>query len=344
MASEEVRRATIDDVARLANVHKATVSRALNAQTRDRVSVATVARVVQAASELGYVANAMARGLRTSSSLTIGVVIPDLTNPFFPPIVSGIESFLRPRGYTVLLANTDSSEDVERGVLASLLGRRVDGLVVASGDQQHQSALAQTYAAGVKAVMVNRDAGSVPYPLVTGDDTSGVRDAVAHLVELGHRRLLHVSGPPELSTSATREVAFRDACRILGVAGEVVGAAALTIEAGQRAMDGVLGEGSPATAVVAGNDLIALGALRSLRHHGLSCPGDVSVIGFNDIVFAEDFWPPLTTIRVPTQRMGSEAARLLLEGIDSGEQRATTLRLPVSLVVRGSTGPPPPSL
>ncbi|MBO9578237.1 MAG: LacI family DNA-binding transcriptional regulator, partial [Microbacteriaceae bacterium] len=290
MSIEGPRRATIDDVARLANVHKATVSRALNSATRHQVSAATVERIEQAAAELGYVANAMARGLRTSSSMTIGVVIPDLTNPFFPPIVRGIENFLQPRGYTVLLANTDSSEEIERAALESLLGRRVDGLIVASGDQEHQNALAEAYAAGVKAVMVNRDGGAVPYPLVTGNDASGVAAAVAHLVELGHRELLHIAGPPELSTSAVRAGAFLEACRASKVpAAQVIETRALTVEAGQNAMDRILRAGPRPTAVVAGNDLIALGVLRSLRVHGLSCPGDVSVVGFNDITFAEDF-------------------------------------------------------
>jgi len=343
VAIEGPRRATIDDVARLAKVHKATVSRALNASTRHQVSAATVERVEQAAAELGYVPNAMARGLRTSSSTTIGVVIPDLTNPFFPPIVRGIENFLQPRGYTALLANTDSSEALERTAFESLLGRRVDGLIVASGQQHHQSALAEVYAAGVKAVMVNRDGGAVPYPLVTGNDASGIAAAVAHLTELGHRRLLHIAGPTELSTSATRSSAFLDACRaVRGAQADVVEAPALTVEAGQRVMDQVLSERRPApTAVSASNDLIALGVLRSLRDHGLSCPGDVSVVGFNDITFAEDFWPPLTTVRVPTHEMGAEAAHILLEGISAGVQEPVTVRLPVSLIVRGSTGPAP---
>ncbi len=182
-----VRRATIDDVARLVGVHKATVSRALNAETRHQVTAATIERVERAAEQLGYVPNAIARGLRTNSSMTIGVVIPDLMNPFFPPIVRGIENYLQPRGYTVLLANTDSSEAIERAALASFLSRRVDGLIVASGHQQHQSALAAAYAAGVKAVMVNRDGGSVPYPVVMGNDASGIAATIAHLVELGHR-------------------------------------------------------------------------------------------------------------------------------------------------------------
>ncbi|WP_369813378.1 LacI family DNA-binding transcriptional regulator, partial [Yonghaparkia sp. Soil809] len=126
-------RPTIDDVARLAGVHKATVSRALNQRTERLVGRDTVLRVREAAESLGYVPNVMARGLRTDSSMTIGVVIPDLTNPLFPPIVRGIESHLQSRGYTALLANTDENESGERVAIASLLDRRVDGLIIGSG-------------------------------------------------------------------------------------------------------------------------------------------------------------------------------------------------------------------
>ncbi|CAN5143646.1 LacI family DNA-binding transcriptional regulator [soil metagenome] len=336
------RRITIDDVAIRAGVHKATVSRALNERTRHQVSADTVARVEAAAEELGYVPNAMARGLRTSNSMTVGVIIPDLMNPFFPPVVRGIENYLQPRGYTALLANTDGSDETERLAIESLLGRRVDGLIVASGSR-HGSALGEAYEAGVLAVMLNRDAGGVPYPVVTGSDATGVAAAVTHLVDLGHRRLLHIAGPAGFSTSETRTEAFRAACAAAkGVIGTVLEGSALSVEAGQQAMDRVLtARRARPTAIVAGNDLVALGVLRSLRAHGLSCPGDVSVVGFNDIEFAQDSNPPLTTVRVPMQEMGAEAARTLLEAIEAKALEPVTVRLPVSLIVRGSTGPAP---
>lgn len=334
-------RVTIDDVAVRAGVHKATVSRALNARTRAQVNTGTVARVEEAARSLGYVPNAIARGLRTSSSMTVGVIIPDLTNPLFPPLVRGIENHLQPRGYTALLANTESSETVERAALESLLGRRVDGLIVASGSRT-ASTLDEAYRAGVFAVMLNRDAGEVPYPLVAGDDRSGIAATIAHLAELGHRRILHIAGPRDFSTSRARAEAFRRACASTrGMSGTIVEAAALSVEEGRRCMDQVLAERRVRpTAVVSGNDLMAFGVLRSLRAHGLSCPEDVSVTGFNDIEFAEDSNPPLTTVRVPTQRMGAEGARLLLEAIETRHQEALTVQLPVSLIVRGSTAPP----
>lgn len=342
MVIDPQHRVTIDDVAARAGVHKATVSRALNARTRHQVNEATARRVAAAAQELGYVPNAIARGLRTSNSMTIGVIIPDLTNPFFPPIIRGIENYLQPRGYTALLANTDDSEAIERAALDSLLGRRVDGLVVASGSLQ-TSTLVEAHRSGVFAVMVNRDAGGIPYPLVTGNDAAGIAAAVAHLAGLGHRQIMHIAGPAEFSTSQTRTSAFITACHSTrGVVGTVVEAAALSVEAGSQTMDRVLIEHHPRpTAIVAGNDLVALGVLRSLRAHGLSCPADVSVVGFNDIEFAQDSNPPLTTVHVPMLEMGTEAARRLLAAIESRVQEPLTVRLPVSLIVRGSTGPVP---
>ncbi len=332
------RRATIEDVAKLAAVHKATVSRALNPRTEHQIGRDTVERVRAAAATLGYVPNAMARGLRTASSMTIGVIIPDLTNPLFPPMVRGIEAFLAPRGYTALLANTDDNEDSERAAIGSLLARRVDGLIVASGHSDFD-ALKEADEAGAPIVLLNRDAGSLKFPLITGDDAHGVEESVAHLVGLGHTDILHIAGPPRLSTSTARRVAFEAACAAApGVTGSVVTVPALTINAGYRAMESIYSSNEyHPTAIVAGNDLIALGVLRALRARGLSCPEDVSVVGFNDMLFAGDFTPPLSTVRVPTLKMGAEAARVLLTMIETQERPTDVVRLPVTLVVRGST-------
>lgn len=333
-------RPTIDDVAKAAGVHPATVSRALNRRTEHQVGRDTVERVRKVAESLGYVPNPIARGLRTSSTMTIGVVIPDLTNPFFPPVIRGVESHLASCGYTALLANTDESEALERLAIGSLLARRVDGLIIGSGHRDDQ-ALREIHEAGVHAVMLNRDAGDVAYPLVVGQDADGIAAAVDHLVRLGHRELLHIAGPPSLSTSEIRLRAFEAAASAAGVRGRIMAVDALTAEAGQRATEAMLdGAGARATGVVAGNDLIALGVLRALRARGLRCPDDLSVIGFNDMVFAEDLHPPLTTVRVPARQMGEEAARLLLGMIDAGAPSTLLVRLPVELIVRQSTAPP----
>jgi LacI family transcriptional regulator len=337
-------RTTIDDVARLASVSKATVSRALNPDTEHQVSAVTAKRIKRVATRLGYVPNVMARGLRTKLSMTVGVVIPDLTNPFFPPIVRAIEDHLAAHGYTALLANTDGGAGAEEAAFEALLTRRVDGFIMASGRRGVLDTTIRARAAGIPMVMLNRDVGDTHYPLVVGDDANGVTAAVEHLLALGHRDIVHVAGPADFSTSEVRVRAFLAACGARqGVRPRVVTASALSVDAGQHTMNEILdpapGSRDTLTAIVAVNDLVATGVLRALRAHGLRCPEDVSVVGFNDMAFAEDFAPPLTTVRVPVADMGTEAARLLLRGIESGGLERITITLPVSLIVRGSTGP-----
>jgi LacI family transcriptional regulator len=332
-------RVTLTDVARAAGVNPSTVSRALNDATENQVSQATARRVRKVAKDLGYAPNTVARGLRTNKSMTIGVVIPDLTNPIFPPMVRGIDSYLTPRGYSALIVNTDGSDTAEKTFFASLMERQVDGFIVATGHSDHQL-LIDAHARGVHAVLVNRNAVGVPYPAVTGDDSQGIFAAVDHLRGLGHKRLVHLAGPLGFSTSQIRADAYQAACKKFGLDGQLVASTAYSVEAGQRSMDNVLDQHSyNATAVVAGNDLLALGAYHSLRNHGLACPGDVSVVGFNDMPFANDFQPPLTTVRSPHYEMGVESARLLLNELGNSRSNGARVMLPVSLVIRGSTGP-----
>jgi LacI family transcriptional regulator len=225
-------------------------------------------------------------------------------------------------------------------VFQSLLQRRVDGFILATGRLDDQSVVEEAAASGVPVVLVNRGSGIGGYPLVSGDNASGIELAVAHLVELGHRHIVHAAGPTNFSTTRSRAEAFEVAATRADVLHDTIYAAALTIEAGFDVAEEILTRGGDCpTALVAGNDLVALGLIRRLRAQGLRCPEEVSVVGFNDMPFAADFWPPLTTVHMPLRDIGAEAARLLLRGIEAGEQEGVTLTLPVSLVIRGSTGP-----
>ncbi len=335
------RRVTIADVASLARVHPGTVSRALNAKTQGQVNLETAVRVREAAKQLGYAPNPIARGLRTSSSMTIGVIIPDLTNPIFPPMVRGIDSFLSPRGYSSVVVNTDGSDDAERVQFDALVNRQVDGFIFATG-HSGPSMAAEAYRRGIHAVMVNRDSRGVPYPAVVGDDAQGIRASLLHLQELGHERIVHLAGPAGFSTSEIRAKAFSEGCRELGIDGRTVATSAYSVDEGQRAMDEVLDDSAwHPTAVVAGNDLLALGVYHALRRRGLRCPEDVSVVGFNDMPFAGDFQPPMTTVRTPHFDLGVESARVLLDRIDQEGLPAIRVVLPVELIVRASTGHAP---
>ncbi len=322
---------TIKDVADLAKVHAATASRALNPQTRDKVSARTANRILEAAKSLGYAPNSAARSLRTKTSSVAGVIIPDLRNPVFPPIVRGIEDALRGAGYMALLGNTDGDVERENELLLAMRGRQTDGFILATG-RRADSAPPD----GVPTVLVNRrtDAGDIPS--VTSDNAAGVHATVRMLAELGHTRIAHVAGPQDLSTGWERYRAFLDAMEAHGLDSDparIRFAAAFTEDAGR---DAAIDLPDDITAIIAGNDLIALGCYQALETNGLSCPTDVSVVGFNDMPFTSTQRPSLTTVRIPHYDMGFEAARLLLERISSPSAPAKRVVLPVELIRRDS--------
>ena len=334
---------TLRDVAALAGVHPATASRALNPATKAMTSADTAERVLRAAAELGYRPNAVARSLRTSRSSSIGVVVPDLTNPLFPPIVRGIESALAPHGYVLLIVNTDNNPGQEEQLVASLRARSVDGLILATARLSHP--LLETLADGdLPVVLVNRHRDDLPLPWVVPDDTAGIRLAVSHLAGLGHRRVAHIAGPQDTSTGVTRLAAFHAAVREHGLAEDesLIKLCRTWSEAeGARALGELLSAGDPISAVIAGNDMLALGVYDALAEHGLRCPDDISVIGFNDMPFVDKLRPALTTVHIPQHEMGAEAARLLLGRLRRARRDERSVLMPVVLSVRESTGPPP---
>jgi LacI family transcriptional regulator len=333
------KRPTVSDVAELAGVHRSTAARALNPASSGMLTPDTVRRVQRAARTLGYSTNAFARGLRTNRSMTVGVLIPDLNNPLFPPIVRGIEKALLSRGYTALLANTDNDADREGSSFAALLARHVDGFLVATA-RDNDLMLDEAARREIPTVLLNRANTGCTLPLVTGDDRAGIRSAVDHLVAAGHRRIGHLAGPEGVSTAEVRLAGFRESLADRGLAGPVVRCGSFTEAAGAEAAAALLAQHPDLTAVIAANDLIALGALRTLQVRGLRCPEDVSLVGFNDMRFADAFNPPLTTVHVPHEQMGTEGARLLLERLDDPTAPAKSLLLPLHLVVRASTAPP----
>jgi LacI family transcriptional regulator len=333
---------TLRDVAEAAGVHAATASRALNPETRRLVNVETARRVLRAAESLGFSPNPIARSLKTSKSGTVGLVLPDITNPLFPPIVRGIEDVLSEAGYSALIVNTDNDPERERAQIASLRSRQVEGLIVATARLEHPL-LDQLHQQKVNLVLVNRRTSAVDVPWITPDDTAGIELAVTHLADLGHRRVLHLAGPQTTSTGVVRMRAFTNAVRDHGLDDDPALVAACTLwteDEGARVLREVLDAGTEFTAIVAGNDLIALGCYDVFNQRGITCPDDVSVVGFNDMPLLDKLRPPLTTVGIPHHQVGVEAARMLLESINEPDRPARSVLLPVSLVVRGSTAPP----
>lgn len=335
-------RVRLVDVARAAGVHPGTASRALNPAARDGVSRKTVRRVELAAQRLGYVPNTLARGLRTSRSYVIALVVPDITNPLFPHIVRGAEQVLSDAGYTLVLTDTNNDAGSEHTQVAAMQARGVDGFIVATARWQ-DATLDELAEAGVPTVQVNRRNGAGRFPYVGADDRRGVELCVDHLVALGHRAILHLAGPADTSTARDRSSAFRQAMRTHGLGADLsVDAASYTEQAGTEAVEEAIRRGFDFTAVVAANDLLALGAADALAAHGRQCPRDVSITGCNDIDFMSRLSPPFTTVRVPLRRMGELAARTLVDWLAGAvPDAATQVLLPVQFMERGTTGPAP---
>ena len=336
------RPATLRDVAAAARVHPATASRALNPETRILVSEDTARRVSAAAAKLGYRPNPVARSLRTRRSHTVGVLIPDLNNPLFPPIVRGLEDKLAAAGYVALLGNTDADATRERLIFEQMRARHVDGFVLATATL-HDQLLAQAAAEGLPVVLMNRLSQDYSFPSVSVDNEQGARMAVTHLARLGHTRIAHVAGPQEASTGTSRLRGFRDGMASAGleVSEDLIAySSRYTVEEGTRCCAELLARPGGFTAVAAANDMLAVGCYTAIDEAGLQCPDDVSVIGFNDMPFIDRLRPPLTTVRFPHYQLGTEAAQLLLERISESDGPVKILYLAPELVVRGSTAAP----
>lgn len=333
-------RVRLSDVARDAGVHTATASRALNPAARHEVNADTVRRVERSARRLGYVPNTLARGLRTSRSFVAALIVPDITNALFPPIVRGAERVLSRSGYTLVLTDTNNDSNTELSQIAAMRARGVDGFIVATA-RWTDPAVSQLAEAGVPTVLVNRRDSVSKLPYVGADDRHGMRLCVGHLAALGHREIVHLAGPNDTSTGRERTSAFRAALRGLGraSAGTVVQCAAYTERAGAAATHELLDSGAAFTALVAANDLLAMGAVEALSDRGVRCPDEVSVTGYNDLSFVSRLTPPLTTVGVPLDQMGELAAEALLAwmvGSDHHVDGHQTL-LPVEFVERATT-------
>jgi LacI family transcriptional regulator len=333
---------TLRDVARLAGVHAGTVSRALNPETEGLVNAETVRRVREVAAELGYRPNPMARGLRTNRTFTVGVLVPDIQNPLFPPIIRGIDDRLGEAGYTPLIANTENDPERERLDFAAMRARQVDGIITATARLDHEL-LDGVAASGLPLVLVNRRVEDGTLPSAAPDDITGMRLAVEHLVGLGHSRIAHLGAPQELSTGHLRHLGFVEAMRAAGLEPDpalVRFGRAFTESEGERVCAELLGSGGEVTAIVAGNDLMALGCYDVFAARGLDCPREISVVGFNDMPFANRFNPPLSTVRIRHYEIGVAAAELLLERLQQPDAPPRQVVLEPELVARGSSGPP----
>ena len=335
------KRVTLKDVAQAVGVHVSTVSRALDPKTRHLITPEVADQILQASERLDYRQNAAAYSLKTNRTRTIGVVVPDITNPIFPPIIRGVEDGLAGHNYMAILANTDSNMRREEGVTATLRARGVDGLILASAERE-DDVVARLAQEGLPVVTVNRHLDDPNVSSVFNNEDEGIRRILAHLVSLGHRRIANIAGPQALSTGLARLLSYQQHRLAMGLEADdrlIAFADKFNEAEGERCTEELLGAGVPFTAIVCSNDRLAVGAIAALRRHGLACPEDLSVTGYNDMPMVDRLFPPLTTIRVQQYRAGFAAAELLLELLATppGLREPRHIVLPVELIVRGST-------
>ena len=346
---------TIADIAKEAQVSKATVSRVLNDRA-EGVGAETRLRVKEVMRRLDFAPSGAARDLATGKSRCIGLVIPDIVDPFSPLMIRGIEATLRGHGYGLFLCDSENELEREKEQLRLLVERRVEGVILnpaLSGDASQLELLDKR---SVPYVLLDRgiEAGR-SLPGVYTDNRAGARMGVEYLLAGGARRLAFLNGPEGLSVSRLREAGVEDAFRAAGidVASIARSSGDYTVESGERFVDGLLdGHGpSPAASLVsysppfdsvfAANDRMAIGAVRALRRRAIDVPGTVEVVGFDDIELASLVEPPLTTVAQPAFEMGKQAARMLFQTIDDKRQLKKALLLDPKLVVRGTTRPRP---
>ncbi|MEV6368209.1 LacI family DNA-binding transcriptional regulator [Micromonospora musae] len=326
-------RTTIREVAREAGVSPSTVSRALSMP--GLVNSVTRERVLRAAQRLGYEPNRAARGLITGKTGNLGLIVPDLANPFFPSLVKGVQARAREADYAVFLADSDEDPTAESD-LVRVLAKQVDGLILCSPRGREEDIL--TLAATTTVVMVNRRFGRVPS--VVFDNSDGIGQAVAHLAALGHKRVGWVGGPRASWSDRDRIRALRAATDAAGMDLYVAGHFPPQFEGGVAAADLIIASG--VTSVIAYNDVMALGLLGRLRDRGLRVPQDISVVGIDDIQMSSMSSPTLTTVALTKEQAGRAAVDLLLSLLERPDGvRKPRRELPTQLLVRGSTGVAP---
>jgi DNA-binding LacI/PurR family transcriptional regulator len=329
-------RPTIYDVARLAGVSTATVSRALNGT--GQIAPATRATIDAAVADLGYHPNTAARSLVTRSTQTIALLLPDITNPFYAALVNGIQDRALEAGHTMLLCTTEGDPEREEQYLSLLRAKQVDGVLV-DGLVLPPDRITRFVRDGLPIVCLDRDIDSTLVPLVQVDNRLGARLATEHLLALGHERIAHVTGAPDLRISAERIEGYRDAHRTAGIPldPELISVGSFTEEGGYEAARSLLAT-RVFTAVFAANDLSALGVLSALAEAGRRVPRDISVVGFDDLRLSRFTTPPLTTVHQPAREIARRATELLLE-LAAGRRVERMLHLlEPELIVRGSSG------
>lgn len=329
-------RVTITDVANAAGVSTMTVSRVLN--NRADVSPSTRAKVQAAIDRLNYRPNALARSLTTSRTLAMGLVLPDITNPFFPGVARGVEDTAAERGYALMLCNTIENPERERSTLKLLEEKRVDGVIVCSA-RLPDDELSELLRGFPAKVAVNRPSPAANAASVCVDDAYGATKAVHHLLKGGRKKLGMLAGPPHSFSGRERVRGYTLALEANGI--EPVPTTIVTCtpdeKGGYEALGRLLDAHPDTDAVLCYNDVVAIGALQACKERGIQVPRDLALIGCDDIRAASLVSPSLTTIRIDTYQVGATAANLLLQTIQGEKELTNEIMLKPELIIREST-------
>ena len=326
----------IKDVAKEAGVSTATVSHVIN-NTR-RVSDATRERVLRAVERCNYYPNAHARTLASGRSNMLGLLVSDISNPFFPELVQSIQWAAFQRGYDVILADTSYDAERTSSCVRRMIERQVAGVALMTSELD-PDLVDNLSRRDVAVVFLDLGAAGDRMSTLMVDYEEGLEQAIRHLVDLNHERIAYIGGPAGLLSAAKRLQAFRESfARHLPLTPPpALYEADFHLEGGRRAATKMLSQPEHPTAVVVANDLMALGVLRECRRAGLSVPRDISIVGFDDIAFAALADPPLTTVRLSREELGNAAVEQLLKTIERPPQTGSEVRIATHLVIRGST-------
>ncbi len=327
--------ANISDVALKANVSIATVSRVVN-KSDHKVNPATREKVLAAISELDYRPNALAKGLLMKKTMTIGIIIPDISNPYYAEIVRGIQDTADLAGYAVMLHNTDGKQERIIRYIYLLREKSADGVIFCGGIINGQETLTILKELKERVVVVGRH--EVDFPAVMVDNVGGATQAVQHLIDLGHRRIGCIAGPDGSTTSADRLAGYGNALARNGLPqnGHLVKRGNWSPESGYLLAKELLTGKMRPTAILCANDQMAFGAIKAARELGLNVPRDLSVVGFDNVPPGSYFDPPLTTVEIPMYDIGRAAMRVLIDLL-SGEKFEKLRLFNTKLLVRGST-------
>lgn len=337
MATIKKKPPTMKDVAERVGVSVQTISAVIN--NKPGITEETRARVLEAVQQLGYRPYSIARSLRTGRTRTIALIVSDIANPSFATMASAAEDYAHTFGYSLLVFNTHDDSERENSYIRTASQSWIDGVLFVSAADQMTS-LDAFQAANIPPVAIDRIPEHYDGPSVTLDNVKAGSIAAEHLMNLGHTSIAHISGPMKLRLARERRNGFLQALADRGLSPGMVNEGDWTCESGYTAMRLILKSHPRPTAVFAANDRMAIGAMQAIYEAGLCVPGDLSIVGLDDIEVAAYQIPPLTTIRQPFAELGTRAVRLLLEIIETGQTNPRQIVIDPLLIVRQSTAAP----